>query len=120
MTADFKQGANLLGSILASGQIAGTSNTTIYTVPASSCAKIATAVLCNTSGSAVTISVSQVPSGGAVDGTHKVVSGYSLAAGDSMSITEIVGSLMGAADYLSIIASTGAVIDYTVTGVVSS
>lgn len=61
---------NLIGStnaatsltqvLLASAQLAS-GDTAVYTVPTNSAAKIATASLCNTSGSAVTISVSVVP-----------------------------------------------------------
>lgn len=120
MTADFKTGTSLAGKILASGRVATTSATTVYTVPASSAVKVATATLCNTSASAVTVSVSVVPSGGSVDGTHVVVSSYSLAGNDSMSITEIVGALLDAGAFVSITCSTGAVITYLLTGVVSS
>lgn len=120
MPADFKQGTNLAGKILASGRVSGTTATTVYTVPASSAVKIATAVLCNTSASAVTISVSVVPSGGTVDGTHVVVSNYSLAANDSVTLTELVGSLLDAGAFISVTCSTGAVITYTLTGAVSS
>lgn len=120
MTADFKQGTNLVGRILASGQIAGTSDTTIYTVPASSAVKVATAVICNISGSAVTVSVSVVPSGGSVDGTHKVISGYSLAAGDSTKLSEIEGAMLDTGAFISLNCSAGSAIDYCLTGAVSS
>jgi hypothetical protein len=120
MSADFKQGLNLLGKILASGQLAGTSDTTVYTVPASSAVKVATAVLANVTGSTVTVSVSVVPSGGTVDGTHKVVSSYSLAANDSTKLTEVEGSMLDAGAFISVIASTGAAVNYLLTGAVSS
>jgi len=82
MTADFKQAATLVGKILAGGQIAAaTTNTTIYTVPALSATKVATGALMNVSAATVTVSVSVVPSGGAVDGTHKILTA-TLAAGD--------------------------------------
>jgi hypothetical protein len=120
MSADFKQGANLAGKILASGQVAGTTATTVYTVPASSAVKIATAVLCNVTGSTVTVSVSVVPSGGAVDGTHLVVSSYSLAANDSTKVTEIEGAMLDAGAFIAITVSVAASVDYLFTGAVSS
>lgn len=120
MTADFKLGTNLAGKILASGQLAGTSATTIYTVPAASAAKIATAVLCNTTSSAVTVSVSVVPSGGTVDGTHKIVSSYSLAGNDSTTLAELAGAFLDAGAFISVTAGTGSAVDYFLSGVVSS
>lgn len=121
MTADFKQAANLAGKILASSRVASAAtDTTIYTVPASSAVKVATAVLCNTSASAVTVSVSVVPSGGTIDGTHKVVSSYSLAANDSIKITEIEGAMLDAGAFISLNVGTAAVITYLLTGAVSS
>ncbi len=121
MAADFKQGTNLAGKILASGRVAPAStDTTVYTVPALSAVKVATAVLCNTSGSPATISVSVVPSGGTVDGTHKVVHNYVLAAGDSMPLPEVAGAMLDAGAYVSVNSSIAAAVTYLLTGVVSS
>lgn len=120
MTADFKQGTNLLGKILASGQLSGTTNTTVYTVPASSAVKVATAVLTNVTSSSVTVSVSVVPSGGTVDGTHKVVSSFVLAANDSTKLVEVEGAMLDAGAVVSVIASTAAAVNYLLTGAVSS
>ncbi|MBN9209369.1 MAG: hypothetical protein J0H96_11985 [Microbacterium ginsengisoli] len=103
--------------ILASQQLAS-GDTTIYTVPANKAAKLAKLVLTNTSAAAVTVSVSVVPSGGSVDGTHRVVSGYSLAAGDSTTVTEIEGCWLGQGDLVSVNASTAAVVDVMLSGLV--
>ena len=121
MTADFKLGTNLAGKILASGRVASAaSDTTIYTVPAASATKITSAVLCNTGGATATVSVSVVPSGGSVDGTHKVVHNYPLTSGDSMVITEIVGSMLDTGAFVSVNSSQAAAVTYLLTGVVSS
>lgn len=121
MTADFKQGTNLAGKILASARVASAvTDTTIYTVPASTAAKIASAVLCNTGGATATVSVSVVPSGGSIDGTHKIVHNYPLAAGDSMVVNELVGAMLGTGAFVSVNVSVGAVICYLLTGVESS
>lgn len=119
MAADFKQGTNLAGGILASAQVAF-GEATVYTVPAQSAAKISTAVLCNTTGSPVTLSVSLVPSGGTAGAANRVVSAYLLAANDSMTIPELVGSFLGAGAFISVNASSGAAVACTITGVVSS
>lgn len=120
MTADFKQSTNLAGRILASGQIAGTALTPVYTVPVSSAAKIATAVLTNVTASAVTVSVSVVPSGGTLDGTRVIVSAFLLAANDSTNLFELAGALLDAGAVISVIASAGAAVNYLLTGAVSS
>lgn len=121
MPADFKQGTTLLGKILASGQVpAASTDTTIYTVPASSATKIASGALSNVSGAAVLISVSVVPSGGTVDSTHKIVAGYSLAAGDSTTLPELTGAFLDAGAFISINASAAAAINYLLTGAVSA
>lgn len=120
MPADFKQGTNLAGKILASGQVAGTSATTIYTVPASSAVKVASAVLCNVTGAAVTVTVSVVPSGQTVDATRAIISAYSLAAGDSTALSELVGAMLDAGAFIAITASAGAAVNYLLTGAVSS
>lgn len=100
---------------LASTQLPSGENT-VYTVPASKAAKIATLVLTNVSAAAVVVSVSLVPVGGAADGTHRVVSGYSLAAGDSITVTELAGAWMGAGDFISVNAAASSAINVVATG----
>lgn len=121
MTADFKQGTNLAGKILASGRVASANtDTTIYTVPASTAVKLASGVLCNTGGVSATVSVSVVPSGGTVDGTHKVVDSYSLAAHDDTTLPEIVGAMLDAGAFVSVNVSQAAAVTFLLTGAESS
>lgn len=103
--------------ILASQQLTS-GDTTIYTVPANKAAKLAKLVLTNVSAAAVVVSVSVVPSGASVDGTHRVVSGFSLAAGDSTTVTEIEGCLLGQGDLISVNAGTATSIDVLLSGLV--
>jgi hypothetical protein len=105
--------------ILTSQQLAS-GDVTVYTVPANKAAKLAKLVLSNVSASAVTVSVSIVPSGGTVDGTHRVVSGYSLAAGDTTTITEVEGCWLGQGDLVSINTSAGTSVDVLLSGLVFS
>jgi hypothetical protein len=122
-SGDFKQGTNL-DAYIASGQLSATTATTIYTVPASSRSKVASFSLTNVTASAVTVSVSVVPSGGTVDGTHQILSGYSLAANDTISHEDVLAAIKGAmlptGAFVSVTAGTANAIDYLCTGAVSS
>lgn len=125
MPADFKQGTNLLGKILASSQVsAANTNTTIYTVPASTAAKLSTFALVNVTNIAVTLSVSIVPSGGALDGTHKMVASFVLNAYDSIDQSDVLsfvqGAFLDAGAYVSVNVDTAAAVNYLLTGAVSS
>lgn len=104
-------------ALLASQQLAS-GDTTIYTVGGSNAVKLAKLVLTNTGATAVTVSVALIPSGGAVDSTHRVVSGYSLAAGDSTTVSEVEGVWLGAGAVVSVNAGTGAAVDVMLSGLV--
>lgn len=113
--------ATLRGSVLYSNQLADTSATTIYTAPASSGVKIASLALHNTSAAAVTVSVSVVPTGGTAAATNRVISGYSLAAGDTLSLADYLGgAFLGEGDFISVTAGTGAVLNAVLTGTVAA
>lgn len=181
------------GQILYSGRVASTAPTTVYTVPAGKTAKIATGVVCNTSGLAsvvndgvlnatttvtsatanfsavnvgksitgtgipagatiasvtnattivlsaaatatatgvtlsylwpsapclVSVSLHQV--GQALDGTHRVVAGYSLAAGDSLSLKDYLGgAFLAEGEFVSVQSGTANVLTMILTGAVS-
>jgi hypothetical protein len=111
---------SVTGQLLCVTQLSGTAATTVYTVPASTGVKIAGGALCNTTGSAVTVSVSVVPSGGTAGATNQIVSGYSLAANDSLSLKDLLGGIfLGEADAVSVTASTGSAVVVWLSGVVS-
>lgn len=124
MVADFKQGTNLAGKILASGQIAATTATTVYTVPAASAVKIATFSLFNNSQFAVTLAVSVVPSGGTADATRVMLGSFSLAPFDGITsedvLTFLKGAMLDAGAFISVTAGSAAAVNYLVTGAVSS
>jgi hypothetical protein len=105
--------------VLVSQQLAA-SETTQYTGPENSAVKIASAVLTNTSGGPVTVSVSVVKTGGTAGAANRVLSAYSLAAGDSTVLTELVGTCLGQGDFLSAIASSATSVTFVVSGVVFS
>jgi hypothetical protein len=109
------------GQILYSGQLSTTSATTVYTVPASTTAKVSQGTLCNTSASAVLVTLSLLKSGDTADGTHTVISAYSLAAGDTLALKDYIGgAMLATGEAISVTASTANVIDVVITGAVSS
>lgn len=71
-------------------------DTTLYTVPGASVTKLATISLCNGTASPAAVSVSVVPSGGSIDGTHRVLSNFALAANDTISHEDVLAMVKGA------------------------
>lgn len=111
----------MYGQILYSGQLSTTAATTVYTVPSTSSVKIATATLCNTSGSVVVVTFQLLASGQTADGTHAIISGYGLAAGDTLSLRDYLGgAMLAAGEAISVTAGTASVVDVVITGAVSS
>lgn len=109
--------------ILVSQQLAAT-ETTQYTSPTSpataSGTKISAASLCNSSGSAVTVSLSILKVGQTADGTHRVLSGYALGVGDTLVLEMLKDHFLGPGDFISAIASVATSITLVVSGVVFS
>lgn len=112
---------SMLGQILYSGQLSTTSATSIYTVPSGKTVKIAQGTICNTSASAVTVSLALLKSGDTADGTHLVISGYSLGPGDTLPLADYIkGAMLAESEAISVTAGTANVIDVVITGAVSS
>ncbi|QYC54508.1 hypothetical protein PP508_gp29 [Gordonia phage Samman98] len=119
MAQNLMGASNALPQVLVSQQLAS-SETTQYTCPSATSVKLATATLTNTSASAVTVSVSVVKSGGTAGSANRVVSAYSLAAGDSIVISELAGVFLGPGDLVSTLAGTASAVALVMTGVVFS
>lgn len=109
---------SIIGRLLYSGQIAATTPTTVYgPVRDGSSVEITHGAVCNTSAAAVTVSVSLLGAGDTADTTHRVVSGYSLAASDTLSLTGyLTGAMLGEGEAVSVTASTAGVIDVVLSG----
>jgi hypothetical protein len=111
----------MLGQILYSGQLSTTSATTLYTSASNTTTKVATMSLCNTTGSAVTIVVHVLKVGDTADGTHSVISGYNLGAGDTLSLRDYLGgAMLAAGEAIAVTAGTANAVDVVITGAVSS
>lgn len=110
--------ATLTAKVLASTRLSTTSATAVYTVGASKCAKVSTGTLCNISTTAaVTVSLAIMQSGSTDDGTHTVLSAYSLAAGDTLSLSDFIsGHMLGEGDFISVTAGTANVLCVVITG----
>lgn len=123
-TPNLLSASSLTQGVLNTPGALANAETTVYLVPTGKAAKVATFSLCNTSGSAVTVSVSLVNSGGAAGTTNRVLSGFSLAAGDTISQEDVLASLKGAmlgeGQFISVLAGTNAVVVPVLTGTVTA
>lgn len=111
----------MLGQILYSGQLSSTSATTLYTVPSNTTTKLASMSLCNVSGSAVAVTIHLLKVGDTADGTHSIVAGYSLSAGDTLSLRDYIGgAMLATGEAIAVTVGTANAVDVVITGAVSS
>lgn len=92
----------------------GTTATLLYTVPASTDIKVTEILLCNTTGSAATFSLSAVASGGTAGDTNRLMAGLSLAANETV-IFELA-TYLTTGGFLSALQGTSGAITVTVSG----
>lgn len=107
-----------LPQVLIHGRVSN-SETTMYTGPADSSVKITGARLTNTTGSAVTVSISVVKTGDSAGASNRVLTDYSLAAKDGVDLDE-VKDFLGPGDFISAIASAATSVNLKLSGVVFS
>ena len=81
---------------------------TYYTTPASTTTVIRAATMCNTTGGAVTYTAHLVPSAGSVADNNMVAKEQSVAAGATVSMTELLGKVLTAGMTIRMLASAGA------------
>lgn len=105
--------------VLVSQQL-GTSEAAVYTCAAATSVKIAQATLCNITASPVIVYLSIVKTGGTMgDGTHRIISGYSLAANDSLALKDYIGgAMLGPSDVVAAYAGSASAVDLVITGTV--
>lgn len=77
-----------------------TSETTLYTAPASENSAVGTVVLSNTTASAITVNLSVVPVGGTGGSSNRILSGFSVSANDT-TVCDFGRTAMTGGDFLS-------------------
>lgn len=90
--------------VLAQSNPAATTNTDIYTVPASTEAVISSIIIANLSSSDTTYDIAIRPNNETLENKHFLAKGVTLGAADSTALT--LGITMDAADVLTVQAST--------------
>lgn len=95
---------------------AQSSETTQYTTPAGTRTIIDKFTGTNTTGSAATLTVKLVPSGGAAGAANTIISAKSLTAGEVYTFPEVVGHVLNAGDFISTLAGTATAITIRASG----
>lgn len=107
-----------LPKVLAAQQLSA-SVESVYQVPNATAVTIATATLCNTSGTTRTVTVHVVKAAQSATNGNKVAI-IELAPGESCVIDELIGLLLGPADGISVGASAASSVAIVLSGAVSS
>lgn len=107
-----------LPQVLVSAQLAN-AEASIYQGPANSSVTIATATLCNTSGTAKTVYLSVVKAAGTAGAANRVAI-IDLAANESCIVDELVGLFLSPGDFISGYASAATSVAIVLSGAVSS
>lgn len=89
----------------------GAAASVLYTVPTATTTTLANVSFTNTSGSPVSVTVYNVPSGGSPGTGNQVVSAYSIAAGKTYVPPQLIGLNMAAGSTLQALAGTASVVN---------
>jgi hypothetical protein len=120
MAHNYATATTLAGKTVGGQVPTANADTTIYTVPANTGAKIGSAAILNSSPSVPsTVTVYVVPSGAAIDATHKIVT-FTLQPGDSTTLDELVGNFLESGAVLAVRADVANAVNYLVTMAVSA
>ena len=115
--SDLKLATSAVPSVLVSAFLP-TSDTTQYTCPAATTTKIASCTLTNTTGSAATVTLSVVKSGGSSGASNRVLASYPLAANTQLSLGQLAWLSPG--DFISAFSNTGTAVSLVLTGIAFS
>lgn len=105
---------NAVAAVLAETQLGTT--TTDFPVAVGKAWKVESGSVCNTSGSPVTVTISVLSASGGT--ARRIVSAYSLAAGDSLDLGPYLPKLLPEGAVLRAVASAATAVDLLVTGTV--
>jgi len=83
----------------------GVTDTTLYTVPANTTARVLKCTVTNDTTTVVTISFNKVPSGGSVAVTNLIMNLKSIGSRETYECPEVVGQVLDAGGIMSAIAS---------------
>jgi hypothetical protein len=83
--------------------LTATTNTNLYTVPASKAAVVSSIIICNQAASSATYRIAVRPGGTAADSRHWIVYGATVAASDSTVLT--LGLTLATTDIVTVYAS---------------
>lgn len=97
--------------VAVASQQLGVAATTIYTAPTATTATVANMSFSNTSGSAVAITVYNVPSGGAAATSNIVVPSFSLSVGQTYVPPQLIGLNLAPGATLQALAGTASVVN---------
>jgi hypothetical protein len=92
-----------------------TGEATLYTVPSSTSVIVKQIVLCNTSASTASISLSIVPSGGTAGSANRIVGGYTVPANATQTLD--MSQVMNTSDFISGLQGTASTVTVTISGV---
>jgi hypothetical protein len=90
--------------VLGQSNPAATTNTTLYTVPASTSAVVSTITICNQASAAATYRIAVRPAGASIAAQHWIVYGATVAASDTTALT--LGVTLATTDVVTVYAST--------------
>lgn len=111
-SSDLLAATSMLPRVLAAAAL-GTASADLVAPATNRAAIIKSAVACNTTAAAATLTVTVTKSGGS---TVTIVNAYTLAAGDSTNLTELVGAMLGPGDKVSALSGTASAISVVITG----
>jgi hypothetical protein len=103
-------------TLLDQDNIASTSLTTVYTVPASTSTIIKEITLANTTSSVATFSVYRVPNGGSGGATNAILEDVQLAA-NSITVLSLSMVMDTVGDFIAVQQGTSSAICHTISGV---
>lgn len=83
----------------------GATDTTVYTCPANTTARVIKCTACNDTTTVPTFDINKVPSGGSVGDDNLLINGRALGSEDTDECPEVVGQVLEAGDFISGIAS---------------